>query len=155
MIVVINKPVGAYYAAEVAGPVFREVADKVYSSDLDMNQSIPPATLVGNTLPPKVKTGNHKAIEHVYGKLGIKPLYASNNVAGSSVDTTSGLAYEEVKYKKGSVPDVLGMGLSDALYILGNAGYRVNAHGSGVVARQSVSAGAMVPVGSKILIELE
>ena len=35
------------------------------------------------------------------------------------------LPYEETKYKKGAVPEVTGMGLSDALYVLGNAGYKV------------------------------
>ena len=47
------------------------------------------------------------------------------------------------------------MGLSDALYLLGNAGYKVTARGSGVVANQSVIAGTVIPKGSKITIELQ
>ncbi|RZK88716.1 MAG: penicillin-binding protein 2, partial [Pedobacter sp.] len=34
MIVVINDPKGAYYGALVSGPVFREVADRIYASDM-------------------------------------------------------------------------------------------------------------------------
>lgn len=154
MIVVINKPVGAYYGAEVAGPVFRELADKVYSSDLNMNQSVP-IHLVGNTEMPKTKTGDRKAIQQVYSKLGIKPLYASNTGATTGVDTSNGIAADDDKYKKGSVPNVTGMGLSDALYAMGNAGYKVTARGSGVVKNQSVTGGSLIPKGSKILIELE
>jgi cell division protein FtsI (penicillin-binding protein 3) len=151
LIVVVNDPKGSYYAAQVAGPPFREIADKVYSSDLKMEQAAP-IRLVGNTQPPKVKIGDRKAIQQVYSKLGMKPLYASNTPV---TDTSNGVAVDDIKYKKGMVPSVTGMGLSDALYALGNAGYKVNVRGSGVVARQSVTGGSIIPKGSKIQIELE
>jgi cell division protein FtsI (penicillin-binding protein 3) len=154
LIVVVNDPKGSYYAAEVAGPPFKEIADKVFANDFDLNQN-PPVRFVGNTQPPKVKTGDAKAIRQVYGKLGIKPLYASNDPAAAGVDTSSGLALDDSKYKKGTVPNVTGMGLSDALYALGNAGYKVSVRGSGVVARQSVNGGSLIPKGAKIVIELE
>jgi cell division protein FtsI (penicillin-binding protein 3) len=152
MIVVIHDPtIGSHLAAYVAGPVFRAIADRVYSSDLEMNQATP-LRFVGNTQMPKAKAGNRKAVQEVYNKLNIKPLYASNNAA---VDTGNGLAFEENKYHKGAVPEVTGMGLSDALYELGNAGYRVSVHGSGTVVKQSVTGGSIIPKGSKIIIELQ
>jgi cell division protein FtsI (penicillin-binding protein 3) len=152
MIVVINNPTqGDYLAAKVAGPVFREVADRVYANDLDINQS-PQTHLVGNTIMPQIKQGNLKALKKVYSKLGVKPLYASAN---SSVDTSDGIPYEGVKYKSGTVPAVTGMGLSDALYAMGNAGYKVTVRGSGIVTTQSVTGGSVIPKGSKILIELQ
>ena len=155
MIVVVNHPTtGDYLAAKVAGPVFREIADRVYSSDLDMNQSAP-IKYAANGQLPKAKLGNHKAVQEVFSKLNIKPVYASNNAAASGVDTSNGLAYEETNYKKGTVPSVTGMGLSDALYILGNAGYKVAVHGSGTVTSQSVTGGSLIPKGAKITIELE
>ncbi len=156
MIVVINHPTqGSYLAAWVAGPVFREIADRIYSSDLEMNQATPVQHLVGNTNMPKVKPGNQKALKQVYSKLGIKPLYASNNAATSGVDTSNGVAFADVTYKSGVVPAVTGMGLSDALYLLGNAGYKVAVRGSGVVVNQSVTGGSLIPKGSKITIELQ
>jgi cell division protein FtsI (penicillin-binding protein 3) len=155
MIVVINHPTqGDYLAAKVAGPVFREIADRVYASDLDINQSAP-AHYVGNTNLPQIKKGNVKALKQVYGKLGLKPLYASNNTAANGVDTSSGIPYEETTYKSGVVPAVKGMGLSDALYLLGNAGYKVTVRGSGSVTNQSIAGGSIVPKGAKILIELQ
>ena len=154
MIVTINDPQGVYLAAWVAGPVFRAIADRVYSSDLDISHN---ATqhLVGNTQQPKIKTGNQKAVQQVYNKLGVKPLFASVNGAANGVDTSSGVPYEEINYKKGTVPGVTGMGLSDALYVLGNAGYKVSVHGSGIVIKQSVTGGSIIPKGSKISIDLE
>jgi cell division protein FtsI (penicillin-binding protein 3) len=153
MIVVINHPtVGNTLAAYVAGPVFREVADRVFANDLSINQSA--AThLVGNTTMPKVKQGNVAALKQVYAKLGIKPLYAS--AASTGIDTSNGVAYEENKYKTGTVPAVVGMSLSDALYRLGNAGYKVSAKGSGMVTAQSITAGTVMVKGSKIAIELQ
>lgn len=154
MIVVINHPTqGDYLAAKVAGPVFREIADRVYASDLDINQ---PALIhyVGNTNLPQIKKGNVKALKQVYSRLAVKPLYASNTAEGG-VDTSNGIPYEETTYKSGVVPAVKGMGLSDALFLLGNAGYKVTVRGSGAVINQSVAGGSIVPKGSKILIELQ
>jgi cell division protein FtsI (penicillin-binding protein 3) len=150
LIVVINDPKNGYYAASVAGPVFKEIADKVYASDMEIKRA--PLSLVGNTTLPKYKQGNLKALKKVYDNLGLKPLYASTNVNG--IDTSRGLALEENKYKTGTVPDVTGMGLSDALFALGNAGYKVKVIGSGMVDKQSVTGGSQIPKGSKITIEL-
>ncbi|TSD65909.1 PASTA domain-containing protein [Inquilinus sp. KBS0705] len=151
LIVVINDPKNGYYGAQVAGPVFREIADKVYSSDLNVERA--PLHLVGNTTLPKYKQGNLKALKQVYTNLGLKPLYASNTLNG--IDTSSGIAFEDNKYKAGTVPNVTGMGLSDALYALGNAGYKVSVKGSGSVKVQSVTGGSSIPKGSKITIELQ
>jgi len=143
--------VGEYLAAKIAGPVFREIADRVFSNDLSINQNVG-AHLVGNTTMPKVKQGNVAALKTVYSKLGLKPLYASTS---NGIDTTNGLAYEDNKYKTGTVPSVTGMGLTDALYALGNAGYKVTAKGSGVVTTQSIASGSTMPKGTKIAIELQ
>ncbi|RYY34192.1 MAG: PASTA domain-containing protein [Sphingobacteriaceae bacterium] len=154
LIVVINDPKNGYYGGEVAGPVFREIADKVYANDMGINQN-PPAHLVGNTTLPQVKQGNMKALKYVYSKLGLKPLYASASGADNGIDTSSGIAFQETKFKKGTVPGVTGMSLSDALYVMGNAGYKVVARGSGVVKNQSVTGGSIIPKGSKIILELQ
>nr|WP_294795846.1 penicillin-binding protein [uncultured Mucilaginibacter sp.] len=152
MIVVISNPrVGSHLAAWVAGPVFRKIADRVYANDLNINQQPAPLKFVGNTNLPKVKSGNIKALKLVHEQLGLKPLYASAN---TGIDTSAGIAFEDVKYKTGTVPAVAGMGLSDALYTLGNAGYKAVVRGAGAVASQSVPAGNVLRKGSKIFIEL-
>jgi cell division protein FtsI (penicillin-binding protein 3) len=152
LIVVINDPKNGYYGATVAGPVFREIADRVYASDLEIHQNMP-THYVGNTQMPKIKTGNFKALQQVYSKLGVKPLYASN--VPKNVDTSSGIPSQEIKIKPGTVPSVTGMGLSDALYVLGNAGFKTIVRGAGMVSKQSVTGGSIIPKGSRITIELE
>ena len=151
MIVVINHPtVGSYLAALVAGPVFREIADRVYSSDMDINQT-KPLMYVNNVKAPLVKRGNWQAINTVSNKLGVKVGTPSNKDMEVEPDSVINNA-DGVKPKKLKVPTVKGMGLSDALYVLGNAGYKVEAHGSGTVFRQMVN---NEHIGSKVIIELQ
>lgn len=154
MIVVINKPsAGVYLAALVAGPVFRQIAERVYASDLQLDQ-VTPTRYVGNTKMPDLKIGNPRALKEVYGKLGIRQQYASANAA-TTPDTSDGLPFEETGFKSGVVPSVKGMALSDALYMLGNAGYKVIVRGSGAVVSQSIAAGSVEPKGARIQIELQ
>ena len=150
MIVVINDPKGAYYGALVSGPVFREIADKVYASDLELNQSSP-IQFAGIRQNPEVKTGNPKSLEEVYSKIGLK--YSSPIKSETDTDSKAEIAAESSR--KGSVPSTIGMGLRDALFIMGNAGYKIAVAGSGKVVKQSVEPRSMIPKGSKILLELE
>ncbi|RKD13234.1 cell division protein [Pelobium manganitolerans] len=156
MIVVVQNPTkGSYYAASVAGPVFREVADVVFGSDLEMVSNYKVPQLVGNTKMPEVKGHSKSSTQTVYKKLGVKALYASNNQEELGIDTNSGIAYKEVKMNKGLVPDVSGMGLKDALYVLGNSGLSPVVKGKGEVVNQSLAAGTPIYKGTKITIELQ
>ena len=155
MIVVVQNPTkGSYYAAQVAGPVFKEVADVVFGSDLEMDTNNKLPLLVGNTKLPEVKCGYKKSAQKVYSSLGIKALYASVNKEQMSLDTNNGIAYKEVKMNKGMVPDVLGMGLKDALFVLGNSGLKPVVSGQGSVKTQSLASGTPIYKGTRILIEL-
>lgn len=156
MIVMVQNPTkGSYYAASVAGPVFREVADVVFGSDLEMNTQYKSPQLVGNTKMPEVKGRYKKSTQNVYKSLGVKALFASNNQEELGIDTNSGIAYKEVKMNKGLVPNVEGMGLKDALFVLGNSGLSPVVKGNGEVVSQSLTAGTPVYKGTRILIELQ
>ena len=52
------------------------------------------------------------------------------------------------------VPNVQGMGLRDALYLLENRGLRVQVTGAGMVRRQSLTPGHRFTPGTTILLEL-
>jgi len=52
------------------------------------------------------------------------------------------------------MPNVSGMGLKDALYLLGNAGLKTKVIGSGKVIAQSIAAGTKVGKGLGVQIEL-
>lgn len=154
MIVVINDPKGAYYGALVSGPVFREVADRIYASDVNMYNKVE-ERFVGNTVAPEAKSGQSKATKKVYNAFGIKALYAAKSDYFNSIDTNNGVAYEESNPVKGVMPNVSGMGLKDALYLLGNAGLKARVKGSGKVISQSIQAGSRIGKGLMVDILLQ
>ncbi|WP_316792265.1 penicillin-binding protein [Pedobacter frigoris] len=154
LIVVINDPKGAYYAALVAGPPFREIADRIYARDIQMYNNIPDH-LVGNTNNPEAKAGQSKAVKKVYNAFGIKALYAAKSPYFNSLDTSNGVVYEEFSALKGVMPNVDGMGLKDALYLLGNAGLKTSVKGRGKVIAQSIPAGSKIGRGLSVQIELQ
>ncbi|MCX2575587.1 penicillin-binding protein [Pedobacter sandarakinus] len=153
MIVVINDPKGAYYGALVSGPVFREVADRIYASDMQMYDDVP-TRLVGNTGNPPTKAGQSKATQKVYRAFGFKPLFASKSEYYNIVDTSAGEVFQENSERRGVMPNVTGMGLKDALYLLGNAGLKTKVFGAGKVISQSIAAGTKVGKGLGVKIEL-
>ncbi|RZM24368.1 MAG: PASTA domain-containing protein, partial [Pedobacter sp.] len=153
LIVVINDPKGAYYAALVAGPPFREIADRIYASDMQMYNNVE-EHLVGNTKAPEAKAGKSKEVKKVYNALGIKTLYAAKGDYFNSIDTSNGLVFQEYSAVKGVMPNVNGMGLKDALFLLGNAGLKAKVIGSGKVYAQSIAAGQKIGRGLGVQIEL-
>jgi len=154
LMVTINDPKGMYYAAWVAGPPFREIADRIYSSDMQMYNEVT-ERLVGNTVNPAAKAGQSKDVKKVYQSFGIKALYAAKSAYFNSVDTSNGLVYQEYNDVKGLMPNINGMGLKDALYLVGNAGLKARVKGSGKVFSQSIPAGSKIGRGLSVQIELK
>ncbi|KEQ30084.1 cell division protein [Pedobacter antarcticus 4BY] len=152
IMVSINGPKNGYYGATVAGPVFKEIADRIYASDIQMYNNVTDR-LVGNTKSPEAKAGQSKAVRNVYNALGIKTLYAAKSAYFNTVDTSNGIVYEEYSSVKGMMPNVKGMGLKDALYLLGNAGLKTQVKGSGKVYSQSIPSG--MKIGNGLIVQLE
>jgi len=157
MIVVINDPKGAYYGALVSGPVFREVADRIYASDVNMYNKVGERSehFAGNTVAPEAKAGQSQATKKVYNAFGVKALYAAKSEYFNSVDTNNGVAYEESTPVKGVMPNVSGMGLKDAMFLLGNAGLKARVKGSGKVINQSIQPGSRIGKGLVVDIMLQ
>ena len=70
---------------------------------------------------------------------------------GKTGDTVRMLA---VNIVQGLVPDVRGMSLRDAVYVIENSGLRVKFNGKGRVLRQSPEHGARVGEGSVVVLEM-
>lgn len=154
LIVVINDPKGAYYGALVSGPVFREIADRIYASDMQMYDNMQPR-LVGNTGTPPTKAGQSAAAQKVYHSFGFKKLFASKSDYYNTVETSAGTVFQENREQKGVMPNVEGMGLKDALYLIGNAGLKVRVNGMGRVVSQSIAPGVKIGKGLGVDIVLE
>lgn len=154
LIVVVNGPKNGYYAAQVAGPPFREIADKIYANDVEMYTPVQ-EHFVGNTRMPPSKAGYKQATQTVYKALGIKAFFASNSELVNTIDTNNGIAVKEVKVYPGAVPDVSGMGLKDAVFLVSNSGLRPVIKGYGKVVKQSLEPGSKIVKGHPIILELK
>lgn len=154
MIVVIRNPRNGYYGGTVAGPVFKELADMVYANDLNLQGvfAAKKVNMAGVKTPLTLK-GSKEATQKVYEILGFD---ASNwNAIAQSTDSSSkGVPFVEVNIKEGVVPNVVGMGLVDALYTMENAGFKTKVSGRGKVIAQSLNPGDKVKMGAKVSIEL-
>lgn len=156
-IVVVNGPtMSGYYANVVAGPIFREIADKIYSNRLELQQERVLAQGNGPRSPVSM-SGRASDLRTAMAALGV-PFDAdgegewASTEAGDSLVTLRPRAIASAA--SGLVPNVLGMGLRDALHILENRGYRVRVQGAGMVRKQSITPGSRVSQGAIIIIEL-
>ncbi|MES2286783.1 MAG: penicillin-binding protein [Bacteroidota bacterium] len=161
-IVVISSPTGdAYYGGAVAGPVFKDVADKVYSTSLEIHKEINAVQPKYSLKAPTVKNGSQSEIQNVLTALKIKN--NTNNksaewVSSATIDSTSVKMVSnkiEEELKSGIVPNLAGMTARDVLFLLENNNYmRVKLNGRGAVSKQSIIAGTVFTKGTEIELTL-
>ncbi|UII29230.1 transpeptidase family protein [Fulvivirga maritima] len=155
-IVVIKNPKGwKQYGSSVAAPVFKEIADNIYSRDIDMHKAMPKEFIAEKDVFPVIKSGNYEELSLICNQLGI-----SNHRGSSQEDwVTTALKGNSISWKDNQVsskfvPDVKGMTLRDAIYLLESCGLRVNIKGKGRVVKQSQYPGSKALKGSTVTIEL-
>ncbi len=153
MIVVIHNPKGwIYTGSQVAAPVFREVADKIFATQLNL-----PLRDIEEPVMAKFPTfrgGNYDDILNVYKQLGSYPgnKPQTNWVSASARADT--VVFRDREFIQNLVPNVVGMSLKDALYILENAKMEVKFTGKGIVRKQSIRPGLRIEPGQVIVLEL-
>jgi cell division protein FtsI (penicillin-binding protein 3) len=159
-IVIINSPSnGIYYGGLVAGPVFKEIAEKVYSSSLDFLEPINNKQNLLTKAPGSIKSKNDemviasKALKLPTKSNATEDGYVSRNPSDStriSLQTNN----LESQLKKGIVPNLNGLSAKDALFLLENSGFHVKLYGMGSVKKQSIEAGQKFNKGDKITLIL-
>ncbi|GAB2605339.1 penicillin-binding protein [Spirosoma areae] len=140
MITVVDTPQGdnidLLYAGAVAAPVFKTVADRIVAYDYRMH-----APIRANTSLPRSTTGLIAGyaddLHTISSTLNI------NNEPSTEgwVETTPGGRWKSRPTRPDKVPDVRGLTLRDALFLLENRGFRVLVEGQGKVKKQSVEPG--------------
>ncbi len=154
-IVVVNAPSsGVYYGNLVAGQVFKEIADKVYSTSIDLQQD---SYLVenANKEAPYSRNGSKKDLVSALDQLNIHHLDLGANSDWISTHKKDTVIEFNNRYVKNSmVPNVKGMGAKDALYILENIGLNVVLKGRGSVGRQSIQSDTPFRKGDRIVLNL-
>ena len=151
IIVVIVGPKGAYYGGSVAGPVFRGIADKVYAAYLEpAKDSIPPFNEI-----PQVKPGLKEDVMLLTHDLGFKNQEQNMTAEHVAITNDSATVFiAGVNDIPGTVPNVIGMGANDAVYLLEKSGLKTEMSGFGRVFRQSPIPGTPVTKGDPVSLEL-
>ena len=144
-IVVIDSPKGFNaYGGDVCAPVFKEIANKIYAQDMNLqlkkNQKNR-VQKVNNGEFPYIRAGKAEELQMICNSMGISNHYAGNETWVQSSISNKSIEWVSNAVDKPVVPDVTGMTLRDALYILENKGLRVEFSGSGRVSSQSLSKG--------------
>ncbi|MBK7408250.1 MAG: transpeptidase family protein [Saprospirales bacterium] len=147
-VVLISEPKEfGIYGGEVALPVFREIADQIFATKLELQEPLnakPAEPLVRSQLPD-YNIGDRKEMEYLLKTFGIKYMSTEESplvLLRAESDTLSLLPYTISKKR---IPSVVGMGLRDALFVLENLGLRVEiGSGCGRVIQQSIKPGTPV-----------
>ena len=130
-----------YYGIQLAGPVANDIMTYIYANDPTLHAKVttPPAPYS----PTNIKAGNSKDVAEVSRKLSAHHSNATNGKEWSraKIDVGGNSAVTGIDIATGKVPDVRGMGLSDALYLLESLGMKVTHSGHGAVRAQSIEPG--------------
>ena len=157
-IVVIRRPrIGYPSGGTMSGGVVKAIAEKVYASHMSFDVRDMERDSLAVILPA-AKNGNLEALENVLDKLDV-------NVNTDSLETKWVVAKREegeeelhlrdLTIREGLVPNVIGMGARDAVFLLESAGLRVVLDGMGRVSSQSMGAGTRIAKGQTIRLTLK
>jgi len=154
-IIVVRNPKGfSQYGSNVAAPVFKEIADNIYARDIQMHDAMVMDKPGEYGIFPTVRAGNRSDLTMLCNELGISNhTDAEDEWVRASINANS-LKWKTNKNKENLVPNVQGMTLRDAIYLLENEGLSVGFKGKGRVKKQSIIAGRKVKKGEQITIEL-
>jgi len=139
----------------VSAPVFREIADKIYAADPDMRETLKPEKRGVMADIPYSKSGSFSDLSYLFKELNIpveKETGKPDWVTAKNSDTKVELKQRAMD--KDLVPNVVDMGLKDALYLLEERGLRVSVRGRGRVISQSITPGNKVLPNGSITLEL-
>jgi cell division protein FtsI (penicillin-binding protein 3) len=153
-IVVVSAPSnGVYYGNIVAGTVFKEISDKVYATRFfreykpEKKEDIKPSA-------PEAGNGLRSDINEVLRNMNVRYRRTSDEEWVSTRESGDTISLAGVKIQEGLVPDVRGMSLRDAVFLLENSGLRVKYNGKGRVLRQSPEHGARYYDGTMVSLEM-
>lgn len=153
-----NSPNGrkSYGGASLAGPVFKAIADRVYSNAIDWGHSIKKPNLnkteiiqeQSNDFNIKSKKGDIEKVRKILKTLEVD---GNNAIFVNKVEINKIEAYDKTHK---TIPNVIGMGLQDAIEVLMPLGVNVKTIGKGIITKQSIPVGRKTKKGSEIKLTL-
>lgn len=154
--VVIAAPSREIYGSKVSGTVFKAIADKVFATSIQFHEKINTENAEVNDLP-LVQSGISDVTYRLLAQIGIQNKlkeHVSTPYINMAVSKEKYLPYE-LENQNEVVPNVIGMGLNDAVYMLENKGIFVSFEGSGRVKKQSLKPNTKLQENMHIRLKLE
>jgi len=156
-IVVISNPMGkSYYGASVSAPVFKEIAEKVYATELGITDETSnyPANADKYT---KASMAYYEDVNDYCTMAGVRMVDGelSSEWVKVSPSVNGGVTIKSLDLDNEVVPDLTGMNVMDAVYLIETMGWKVSFTGRGVVDNQSVKAGTELEKGKTIVLKLK
>ena len=144
----------AYYGGPLAGPVVKRMVDYIYNREHDWYGRVEED---GPRLyPEQLKGGDIAQIRRVAGQLSPRVEFDRRKGWGRvAVDSLSRVRITSIAEDRGVMPDVRGMGLKDALFLLESRNLRVRFSGQGAVIRQSIAPGSRISPGATVALTLK
>lgn len=146
-VVVLYEPVYGIYGGAIAAPVFREIADKCYATEFSAHTAlngIDKKPLSTAQMPDR-NAGYKNDLIKIYDELNINYRDSTSDRAWAiSIAKHDTLELATRNNNESYIPNVVGMGLRDAVYLLENRGVKVRATGVGKVKSQSVKPGQSI-----------
>ena len=155
IVMVYDPTVGGFYGASSALPVFRKIADRCMGINRELlTQTKLPDTIAYQEGMRLAGWSQKEELDELIDELDID---ANVEGQGDWARLAGGKEMEmEVKdvLEKNMIPELYGMGIRDAIYLLENRGIHVSYHGIGRVKSQSVQSGQPIIKGSSIHLTL-
>lgn len=154
IVVVRTKPFAAsHYGGTVAAPVFREIATKVYALYVDRKD--PSQFVKAKDSSLYYYAGAAQDLRRIYQTLQLSYVDSVQRQPWVKAYADQGKAVLKAQPVRGKLmPNVRGMGLKDALYLLENLGVKVQIKGKGRIVAQSVAPGTMLDRPVQVVLEL-
>jgi cell division protein FtsI (penicillin-binding protein 3) len=155
-IIMVSRARGAKWAAGgVSAPGFREIAEKVYATRIGIMEDDSIVIKADKAKAPVIVRHDK---ESQYLK-GIARNYSDYAINGDWVTVESNesgqITMREAQLTNNVVPNVVGMDITDAVYLLENMGIGTEFTGQGIVKEQSLHAGDTVKANSTMHLKLE
>ncbi len=151
----ISMPKKHKSGGSAAGPVVKEIAEKIYTFDYDLHKK----EFVVNNMPrkkslPFAAKGYTGMLMKTFSDIGL-PYVKSHKKWSKPVINNNQYIFKPIRIEKNIMPNVKGMNIRDAIFLLENLGLRVSVSGSGNVRNQSIAPNTRIRKNQKILLTLE
>lgn len=155
-IIVVSNPRGKkYYGGSVSGPVFKEIAEKVYATRLGVTDEVGGYEADCNAFTSASMVYFDDFLNYCNNENVAFVDNVQDNKWVSVEQTDDNVFVNAVEMEENKVPDVKGMNITDAVYVLESMGWKVKFEGYGKVKSQSVKAGTELRKGSVINLVLK